>query len=133
MSETHEHRPTILIADDNPQLLELLEAYLEPIGADVVTAPDGLAALSLVEQRLPDLILLDVMMPKRSGFDVCRHLSNDERFRHIPVILVTALNEMGDKERGRECGAREFLSKPVNKLDLLDRVRNLLPQPNAPA
>lgn len=117
---------TILIADDHPQLLELLEAYLEPLQLRVVTARDGQAALSAVEQDRPDLILLDVMMPKRSGFEVCRLLKQDRRFRDIPIIIVTALNEMGDLERGRECGADDFLSKPVNKLELLDRVQSLL-------
>jgi two-component system cell cycle response regulator len=116
----------VLIVDDNPQLLELLEAYLEPLNLRVMTARDGQAALTAVEQHRPDLILLDVMMPKRSGFEVCRTLKQDRRFRDVPIIIVTALNEVGDMERGRECGADDFLSKPVNKLELLDRVQSLL-------
>ena len=79
-----------------------------------------------MERDLPDLVLLDVMMPKRSAFEVCRTLKDDRRFRDIPIIMVTALNEVGDMERGRECGADDFLSKPVNKLELLDRVQSLL-------
>lgn len=116
----------ILIADDNPQILELLEAYLEPLGVEVMLAADGEATLAAVEQGEPDLILLDIMMPKRSGFEVCRLLKEDPRRRDIPIIMVTALNELGDMERARECGCDDFLSKPVNKIELLARVENLL-------
>jgi len=116
----------VLIADDNPQILELLEAYLEPLGVDVRLAADGEATLAAVERDEPDLILLDIMMPKRSGFEVCRLLKDDPRYRDIAIIMVTALNEMGDLERARECGSDDFLSKPVNKIELLARVQNLL-------
>jgi two-component system alkaline phosphatase synthesis response regulator PhoP len=116
----------VLIADDNPQILELLEAYLEPLGLDVRLASDGEATLAAVEHDQPDLILLDIMMPKRSGYEVCRILKDDPRYRDIPIIMVTALHEVGDMERARECGGDDFLSKPVNKIELLDRVRNLL-------
>lgn len=116
----------ILIADDNPQILELLEAYLEPLGVRVTLAADGEATLSAVERTSPDLILLDIMMPRRSGFEVCRLLKEDPRYADIPIIMVTALNEGGDLERARECGADDYISKPVNKIELLNRVRNLL-------
>lgn len=119
-------KPRIVIADDNPQILELLEAYLEPLGAQVITTADGQATLATVERERPDIVLLDVMMPKRSGFEVCRSIKDDRRLRDIPVILITALNEFGDMERARECGADDFLSKPVNKLELIDRVSGLL-------
>jgi two-component system alkaline phosphatase synthesis response regulator PhoP len=118
----------ILIVDDNPQILELLEAYLEPLAPTVRTAMDGQAALTMVEADPPDLILLDVMMPKRSGFEVCRLLKQDERFRDIPIIMVTALNEVGDLERARESGADDYLSKPVNKIALLTAVSRCLRQ-----
>jgi two-component system alkaline phosphatase synthesis response regulator PhoP len=117
---------TVLIADDNPQILELLEAYLEPLGVRVVLAADGEATLSAVERDPPDLILLDIMMPRRSGFEVCRILKEDRRYRDIPIVMVTALNEVGDMERARECGADDFITKPVNKIELLARVQNLL-------
>lgn len=117
---------TVLIADDNPQILELLEAYLEPLGVRVVTAADGQATYQAVQREQPDLILLDIMMPKRSGFEVCRALKEDPRYRDIPIIMVTALNEVGDMERARECGADDFLCKPVHKAQLLERVQNLL-------
>ncbi len=118
--------PTVLIADDNPQILELLEAYLEPLELRVLTAKDGQATLEVVEREQPDLILLDIMMPKRSGFEVCRTLKRDPRYRELPIIMVTALNEVADVERARESGADHFLSKPVNKHELLERVRALL-------
>ena len=117
---------TVLIADDNPQILELLEAYLEPLSVRVTLAADGEATLDAVERDPPDLILLDIMMPKRSGFEVCRILKDDPRYRDIPIVVITALNEVGDWERARECGADDFLSKPVNKIELLARVQNLL-------
>ena len=122
----HETAAHILIADDNPQILELLEAYLDPLPVRTTLAADGDQTLAAVEEDAPDLILLDVMMPKRSGFEVCRALKADERHRHIPIIMVTALNEVGDEERGRESGADVFVSKPVNKLELLEHIRRLL-------
>jgi two-component system alkaline phosphatase synthesis response regulator PhoP len=117
---------TILIADDNPQILELLEAYLDPLQVRVTIARDGQATLDAVENDRPDLILLDIMMPRRSGFEVCRLLKRDPRYRAIPIIMVTALNEVADMERARESGADHYLSKPVNKHELLERVRELL-------
>jgi two-component system alkaline phosphatase synthesis response regulator PhoP len=82
--------------------------------------------LDAVESERPALILLDIMMPRRSGFEVCRILKEDPRYRDIPIIMVTALNEVADMERARESGADYFISKPVNKLELLDRVQALL-------
>lgn len=116
----------ILIADDNPQILELLEAYLDLPGVRIVTAANGEQTLETVERERPNLILLDVMMPKRSGLEICRMLKQDERYRDIPILIITALNEQADIERARELGADDFISKPVNKLDLMTRVRRLL-------
>lgn len=126
MTPDADDKRTILLADDNPQMLELLEAYLDPLSLRVVTAMDGQTALSLIESERPDVVLLDVMMPKRSGFEVCRMVKEDPRLRDVPVVMVTALNESGDRERARECGADDFLTKPVNKLELVDCVENLL-------
>ncbi|MHC4994146.1 MAG: response regulator [Planctomycetota bacterium] len=117
---------TILIVDDNAQNLELLEAYLEALPCRLVTATDGVEALDTVDADPPDLILLDVMMPRMSGFEVCEKLKASPRTRSIPVIMVTALNEIGDIERGVESGTDDFLSKPVKKLELLTRVKSLL-------
>ncbi len=125
---------TVLIVDDNPQNVELFQAYLEELKCCIVTAGDGVEAMRMIDSGgaggdddgRPDLILLDVMMPKMSGFEVCRKLKEDPRTRGIPIIMVTALNDLGDIERGIESGTDDFLSKPVNKLKLLTRVRSLL-------
>jgi len=116
----------ILIVDDNAQNAELLQAYLEPLECRVRIATDGLYALAEVERQAPDIILLDIMMPRMSGFEVCRRLKQDPKTRDIPIVMVTALNELADVERGVDSGADDFLSKPVNKLELLTRVRSLL-------
>jgi len=116
----------VLVADDNSQNLELLVAYLEILGCKIVTAVDGLDTLSKVAQEHPDLILLDIMMPRMSGFEVCRKLKSDPQTRDIPILMVTALTELGDIERGVESGTDDFISKPVNRLELLTRVKSLL-------
>jgi CheY-like chemotaxis protein len=118
--------PTILVVDDNQQNLELLQAYLEDIDCKSVPAYDGLEALEIVACQPPDLILLDVMMPKMSGFEVCKRLKHDPKTEDIPIIMVTALNEYGDIERGIDSGTDDFISKPVNKLELLTRVKTML-------
>ena len=118
--------PTVLVVDDNQENLELLQAYLEDIDCEAVSARDGLEALEIIANRPPDLILLDVMMPKMSGFEVCKRLKNDPKTSDIPIIMVTALNEFGDIERGIDSGTDDFISKPVNKLELLTRVRTML-------
>jgi CheY-like chemotaxis protein len=118
--------PTILVVDDDQQNLELVQAYLEDIECETVAARDGIEALELVAGAKPDLILLDVMMPKMSGFEVCRRLKNNPDTSDIPVIMVTALNEFGDIERGIDSGTDDFVSKPINKLELLTRIRTML-------
>lgn len=118
--------PTILVVDDNIPNLELLQAYLEDIDCEIVPAYDGLEALKIIAKQPPDLILLDVMMPKMSGFEVCKRVKNDPKTTDIPIIMVTALNEFGDIERGIDCGTDDFISKPINKLELLTRVKTML-------
>ena len=116
----------VLVIDDNAQNLELLVAYLDTLGCTARTAADGLQGLEKVHAEPPDLILLDVMMPRMSGFEVCRKLKSDPATRDIPILMVTALNELGDIERGVESGTDDFISKPVNRLELLTRVKSLL-------
>jgi CheY-like chemotaxis protein len=118
--------PVILVVDDNRENLELLEAYLEDIDCRAIPATDGPEALEIVKKDNPDLILLDIMMPKMSGFEVCRRVKNDPATAHIPIIMVTALNEFGDMQRGVDCGTDDFVSKPVNKIELLTRVKTML-------
>ena len=117
---------TVLIVDDNPQNVELLQAFLESLPVKIVTAADGLDALQKVADHHPDLVLLDIMMPQMSGFQVCRRLKSDPKTRDIQVLMVTALNELGDIEQANEVGTDDFVSKPVNKIELLTRVKSLL-------
>ena len=116
----------ILIADDNPTNVELLEAYLQGLDCEIATAADGQDTLEKVAAFQPHLILLDIMMPRLSGFEVCRKLKADPATRKIMILMVTALNEPGDVERAVAAGCDDFLSKPVNKLELLKRVGNML-------
>lgn len=116
----------VLLVDDNQQNLELILAYLDDLGCRTITAVDGVEAMRMVEQERPDLVLLDVMMPRMSGFEVCQKIKSDPATRDIAVIMVTALNEVPDYERAVESGTDDFLSKPVNKIELLTRVKSLL-------
>ena len=118
--------PKILIADDNLQNVELLEAYLSEVDCELRTAYDGEETLRVVEEFAPDLLLLDVMMPRLSGFEVCRKLRATPAAKDTLILMVTALNEASDFERGVQAGTDDFLTKPVNKVELLCRVRSLL-------
>jgi two-component system, OmpR family, alkaline phosphatase synthesis response regulator PhoP len=119
-------RARILIADDNAANRELLEAYLINIDCDIDMSVDGEDTLAKVTSFKPDLVLLDVMMPKRSGFEVCEQLKSNSQTSRIMVLMVTALNELGDIERGVKAGTDDFLSKPVNRIELIKRVENML-------
>jgi DNA-binding response OmpR family regulator len=113
----------ILTADDDPQLLRLVARNLQLEGYDVLTASDGQQALSLVEEHMPDLVLLDVMMPKMDGFTVCQKI---REFSSLPVIIVTARGQDQDKVHGLDLGADDYLTKPFNIDELLARVRAVL-------
>jgi len=119
-------RSRVLIADDNEPNRELLEVYLAEIDCEIATAVDGRDTLDKVAAFRPDIILLDVMMPKLSGFEVCQQLKGDPATSPIMILMVTALGELGDIERAVEAGTDDFLSKPVNKAELVKRVENML-------
>jgi len=119
-------QPRILIADDNEANVELLEAYLGGLDVETAIAVDGQDTLDKVESFRPDLILLDIMMPKLSGFEVCERLKGDAATSAIMILMVTALNELGDIERAVEAGTDDFLSKPVHKIELNIRIQNML-------
>ncbi len=123
-SEEKQHR--VLIVDDNEANCELLEAYLVDIPCVTEIASDGQQALEKAASFQPDLILLDVMMPKLSGFEVCEKIKKDPDLKKIMILMVTALNELGDIERAVNAGTNDFLSKPVNRVELLKRVANML-------
>jgi len=116
----------VLIADDNPQNVELLEAYLAEMDLEVSIAVDGRDTIDKVAASKPDLILLDIMMPKLSGFEVCKQLKSDPTTQDIMILVITALNELGDIERAVSAGCDDFLSKPVHRLELVKRVENML-------
>ncbi len=117
---------TILVVDDVPVNIQLLSTYLSSEGYNIITARSGEEAVNMVGKHHPDLVLLDVMMPKMNGYQVCEIIKADEETNFIPVIMVTALKEVEDKIKGMNAGADDFISKPFNKLELLVRVRSLL-------
>ena len=116
----------VLVVDDVLPNVKLLEAKLTGEYFDVVTASNGPEALERVERDNPDIVLLDVMMPGMDGFEVCTRLKANPKTEHIPVVMVTALSDTADRVRGLECGADDFLTKPVNDLSLFARVRSLV-------
>ena len=116
----------ILIADDNPTNVELLEAYLAELDCEIEIAVDGQDTLDKFASFQPDLILLDIMMPRLSGFEVCERLKSDPETAGVMILMVTALNELGDIERAVAAGCDDFLSKPVNQVELLKRIKNML-------
>ncbi|MDR2169564.1 MAG: response regulator [Planctomycetaceae bacterium] len=121
----------ILIADDNIVNVELLDAYLaganyKNFDYEIITAFDGAETLEKATKELPDLILLDIMMPKMSGFEVCEKIRANPKTKNIMILMVTALSELGDIERAVAAGCDDYLSKPVNKFELIKRVENML-------
>jgi two-component system alkaline phosphatase synthesis response regulator PhoP len=118
--------PRVLIADDNQLNAELLEAHLDGSGFETKIATNGDETLRLAKEWRPAVVLLDVMMPKISGFEVCKRLRADPETRNAAVLMVTALDQPTDVERAVEAGTDDFLTKPINKTELLLRVRALL-------
>lgn len=118
----------ILVIDDEHDLVETLTFRLEAAGYEVVSAFDGQEGLKKVKEEKPDLILLDVMMPKMDGYQVCRMLKFDQKFKDIPIIMLTARGQLQDKNIGKDVGANEYVTKPFESADLLERIKKLLKQ-----
>lgn len=121
-----EQKSTILIVDDEAFARSIIEGFLFREGYNLVFAVSGFEILAYLDKQLPDVILLDVMMPEMDGYTICQHLKSDQRWQHIPIILVTALSGKEDLVRGFEAGADDFLLKPVSELELRVRVRSML-------
>jgi len=116
----------VLIVDDNKVNVELIKAQLKPYNYTIQVAYDGEEALEKIEKKNPDIVLLDLMMPKISGYEVCRAIKQNKATQFLPVIVITALQELDDKLKAIELGADDFLVKPFNKLELTTRIKSLL-------
>ena len=119
-------KPVLLIADDNEDVVQLLKVYLRPLDCDFLVARDGEEALAIAQARLPDVVLLDVMMPKRSGWEVCQALKAVQRTSHIAVVLVTARGDVKDRLTGLQLGADDYLVKPFDRDQVVKRIGALL-------
>ena len=118
--------PKILCVDDEPANLDLLEALLVPQGYAVIKAENGNEALTIIEEQKIDLVLLDVMMPEIDGFEVCKKMKGNERYRNVPIIMITATSATDDRVKGIQSGAEDFISKPIDSTEVLARIRALL-------
>ena len=119
---------TILIVDDEPAILDLVRFTLEDAEVRVVEASDGVEALALARRLRPDLILLDVHMPRLDGLEACRQIRRDPALARTPIVMLTAAGQEADRARGREAGADEYLTKPFSPLALLALVEALVPE-----
>lgn len=119
-----EHKK-ILVVDDEPEIVELVRMRLEAHGYAVITASDGLEALDLARAAHPDLMILDVMLPKLDGFKVCAMLKQDTRYQHIPIVMLTAKTQANDEQTARDCGADAYLRKPFHAEEMLATIGGL--------
>jgi DNA-binding response OmpR family regulator len=124
---------TVLVVDDDPVILKLLEVNFEMEGFQVVRAADGAEGLERAREVLPDIVVLDVMMPRMTGYEVAKALREDGHTAHIPIIFVTARAQSSDVEKGMELGVEDYVTKPFDPLELIDRVNSLLARSQAAA
>lgn len=120
----------ILIVDDDPHIVKLIESRLKINGYDVVVALDGQRGLEEARKQQPDLILLDLMLPKLSGYNLCRMLKFDEKYKHIPILIFTARAQESDEKLGFEVGADAYITKPFKPDILLGKIHELLQKQN---
>ena len=123
-----ENKKTVLLVDDEPDLLESLAIRFKASGYNVLTAIDGLDALQKARTLSPNLIILDLMLPKMDGYKVARLLKFDNRYSHIPILILSARGQDLDKEMGKNAGADDYMVKPFDSVDLISRVKRLLAQ-----
>lgn len=116
----------ILIVDDEPDVVSALSIRLKAAGYEVISAKDGLEALDKARKESPDLILLDIMLPKLDGYKVCRMLKFDEKYRHIPIIMLTAKISDSNKKVGQDMGANVYINKPFDPNELMDKIKGFL-------
>ncbi len=123
---------TILAVDDNHDAIMILSAVLKRAGYRVITAVDGAQAIERAKEQRPELILLDLMMPKMDGFEVCRVLKNDPEMKNTPIFMFTARSDLYSQKEGLALGACEFLKKPLHPRDLIQKIKEHLPPPKPP-
>lgn len=119
----------IVMIEDSKAASAVLKEVLEAEGYTVLHAADGVAGLALARREKPDLILLDLLLPKLNGYEVCNALMRDNLTRHVPILIISTLDTPESVEKARTCGARNFMKKPYNLEDLLREIKRLLPQP----
>ncbi len=121
-------RVRILLVDDEPSIIKMVGKRLEVEGYDVMVAMDGQDGLKKAQTETPDLVILDLMLPKLNGYEVCTMLKQDGRFQKIPIVMFSAKAQEKDEKLGRECGADAYIRKPFKAQELLDQIRVLIPQ-----
>lgn len=124
-------KPTILIVDDEPDVVTMFQRNLEPEGYDTIPAYDGIAAVDIAESDQPDLILLDIMMPMMSGYDVCRQVRSNPNTKHIPIVCMTSASSPETRQRARDAGAQAVLIKPFAVAELIAQIKRYLPKASA--
>lgn len=120
-------RRKILVVDDEPDMLLAIKMRLEASGFEVITATDGMEGLNLARREKPDLLVLDIMLPKMNGYKVSRLLKFDEEYKHIPIVMLTALAGEDDRATGAQTGADAYITKPFETAQLIDTIRRFLP------